>query len=61
MTSDEVDDYQIVLIDASELPTQASEDLVKVGVPLAVAARYDALRKHFEPAGLARWARAHRN
>lgn len=59
--SDDVVDYHIVLIEASGRPMPPSEDLPSVGVPIAIAARYDALRKHFGPAGLERWARAHRN
>lgn len=44
--------YEIVVVDASQKPFPPVKDMVKAGVPVAVATRWTRVRREMSPSGL---------
>lgn len=53
--------WTIVIVDFVGKPWPPARALVQVGVPLAIAARYETVRREMSPAGLRRKLRDMRN
>lgn len=54
-------DYEIVVVDVNPKPFPGAKALVKAGVPVSVANRWQKVRREMSPGGLKRKVRAQEN